>query len=120
MASDSSVGHTQLAVTFYRAQPVFKRLAAWLRKHGVTARKPIHELRKEFGSMVNRRYGLTAAKDLLRHADIGVTAGYYIDRPRKATIGLGALLATQHKGKKIIDFNDTVKHTDTTPPASSY
>jgi hypothetical protein len=45
-------------VTFpdqYRAKAVFERLSAWLRKHGVFARKPIHELRKEFGSMVNRK-----------------------------------------------------------------
>jgi integrase len=55
-----------------------------LRKHGVTARKPIHELRKEFGSMVNRKHGLTAAKDLLRHGDIAITAAYYIDSPRQA------------------------------------
>jgi integrase len=84
----------------YRAQAVFERLAAWLRNHGVTARKPILELRKEFGSMVNRKHGLTAAKDLLRHADIAITAAHYIDSPRKATSGLGALLATKRKGKK--------------------
>jgi integrase len=76
----------------YRAKEVFERLSGWLRDHGVTARKPIHELRKEFGSMVNRAHGLSAAKDQLRHADIGVTAAHYVDRPRKATSGLGALL----------------------------
>jgi integrase len=90
----------------YRAQPVFERLAVWLRAHGVTARKPIHELRKEFGSMVNRKHGLTAAKVLLRHADIGITAMHYIDSPRKATSGLGELLALSRKGKKIVEFKD--------------
>ena len=45
-----------------------ERLSAWLRKHGVTARKPIHELRKEFGSMINRKHGLSAASDQLRHS----------------------------------------------------
>ena len=54
-----------------------------VRNKGVTARKPIHELRKEFGSMVNRKHGLTAAKDLLRHADIAITAAHYIDRRDK-------------------------------------
>jgi hypothetical protein len=95
----------------YRAQAVFDRLAAWLRQHGVTARKPIHELRKEFGSMVNRKHGLASAKDLLRHADIAITASHYIDRPRKATSGLGAFLATKRKGKRIVDFKEaqTVK-----------
>jgi integrase len=95
----------------YRAQAVFERLSAWLRKHGVTARKPIHELRKEFGSMVNRKHGLSAAKDLLRHADVGITAAYYIDSPRKATSGLGALLATKRNGKKIVEFNEAAKTT---------
>jgi hypothetical protein len=28
--------------------------------------------------MVNRRHGLTAAKDFLRHADIAITAAHYI------------------------------------------
>jgi integrase len=76
----------------YRAQAVFERLSAWLRTKGVSAPKPIHELRKESGSMVNRAHGLTAAKDFLRHADIAITAAHYIDRPRQATSGLGALL----------------------------
>jgi len=90
----------------YRAQAVFERLSAWLRRHGITARKPIHELRKEFGSMVNRKHGLSAAKDLLRHGDISITAAHYIDEARKATSGLGALLATKRKGKKIIPMTD--------------
>jgi integrase len=95
----------------YRAQIVFERLADWLRKNGVTARKPIHELRKEFGSIVNKKHGLTAAKDLLRHADIAITASHYIDRARDATSELGALLvqASKRKGKKIVEFNDAAK-----------
>jgi integrase len=76
----------------YRAKEVFERLSAWLKAHGVTARKPIHELRKEFGSMINRKHGLSAASDQLRHSGIATTAACYIDRPRKATSGLGALL----------------------------
>ena len=91
----------------YRAQNVFERLSAWLRSKGVSAPKPIHELRKESGSMVNRKHGLTAAKDFLRHADIAITAAHYIDRPRQATSGLGALLATDRKGKKIVEFKHT-------------
>jgi integrase len=83
----------------YRAQGVFERLSAWLRSKGVSAPKPIHELRKESGSMVNRKHGLTAAKDFLRHADIAITAAHYIDRPRQATSGLGALLKAVDDGK---------------------
>jgi integrase len=92
----------------YRAKEVFERLSTWLRTHGVTARKPIHELRKEFGSMVNRRHGLSAARDQLRHGDIAITAAYYIDSPRKATSGLGALLnKPKRKRKKIVPFLDS-------------
>jgi integrase len=83
----------------YRAQVVFERLSAWLRSKGVSAQKPIHELRKESGSMVNRKHGLTAAKDFLRHADIAITAAHYIDRPRQATSGLGALLKAADAAK---------------------
>jgi integrase len=100
----------------YRAQAVFERLAAWLRKHGVSARKPIHELRKEFGSMVNRAHGLSAAKDLLRHADIAITASHYIDAPRLCTSGLGALLVSpKRKGKKIVEFKYAGKVVAATP-----
>ena len=89
----------------YRAQIVFDRLTAWLRSKGVSAQKPIHELRKESGSMVNRKHGLTAAKDFLRHADIAITAAHYIDRPRQATSGLGALLKAVDD-EKIISLNE--------------
>jgi integrase len=84
----------------YRAQATFERLIGWLKAHGVRSRKPIHELRKEFGSMVNRMHGLSAAKDLLRHADIQITASHYIDAPRKATSGLGPLLTG-----KVVEFD---------------
>jgi integrase len=91
----------------YRAKAVFDRLSNWLREHGVTALKPLHELRKEFGSMVNRAHGLSAAKDLLGHADIGITAAYYIDKPHQVTSGLGSLLEKpKRKGKKIVPFQD--------------
>jgi integrase len=89
----------------YRAQNVFDRLTAWLRSKGVQAPKPIHELRKESGSMVNRKHGLTAAKDFLRHADIAITAAHYIDRPRQATSGLGALLKAA-QDEKIITLKE--------------
>jgi hypothetical protein len=50
--------------------------------------------------MFNRKHGLTAAKDLLRHANIGITAQQYI-----AVSGdrwAGALLSTESEGRKII------------------
>jgi hypothetical protein len=46
------------------------------------------------------------ASDQLRHSGIALTAAYYIDRPRRATSGIGPLLETKRKGKKIIEFKD--------------
>ena len=94
----------------YRAQKVFKRLNAWLRKHGVTSQKPLHELRKECGSLVNRKHGLTAAKDVLRHGDIATTAGHYIDRQHRATSGLGSLLKATQDGKIVRIEQEPLAH----------
>jgi hypothetical protein len=59
----------------------------------VTAVKPLHELRKEFGSQVCAKYGIYAASRMLRHADIRVTAQHYLDTKERTPIGLGNLLA---------------------------
>ena len=76
----------------YRAQPDFDALTAWLRAKGVTAIKPLHELRKEFGSQLCAKYGIYAASRMLRHADIRVTAQHYLDTKERTPIGLGNLL----------------------------
>ena len=77
----------------YRAQPDFDALTAWLRSKDVTAIKPLHELRKEFGSQLCAKYGIYAASRMLRHADIRVTAQHYLDTKERTPIGLGKLLA---------------------------
>jgi integrase len=87
----------------YRSQVVFERLSAWLRSKGVSARKPIHELRKEFGSQLCEKHGIYAASRMLRHADIAITSQHYTDRPRQATSGLGALLAAV-ADKKVVQL----------------
>lgn len=60
----------------------------------MTALKPLHELRKEFGSQVCAKYGIYAASRMLRHADIRVTAEHYLDAKKRTPIGLGNLLST--------------------------
>ena len=65
--------------THYRAQRHFDFLTAWLRSKGVKAMKPLHELRKEFGSQLCAKYGIYAASRMLRHADIAITAQHYLD-----------------------------------------
>jgi integrase len=77
----------------YRAERTFTRLAAWLRKHGVNSQKPLHDLRKEAGSLLCQRAGILAASRFLRHADIAITSAHYAAEKERFTVGLGGLLA---------------------------
>ncbi len=65
----------------YRCERVFERLYSWLRAQGITAQKPLHELRKEYGALLCKRHGIFAASRLLRHSDIAVTNGHYAASP---------------------------------------
>lgn len=77
----------------YRAQRDYDALLAWLRGKGVTAIKPLHELRKEFGSQLCAKAGIYVASRMLRHADIAITAAHYLDQKERVTIGMGNLLS---------------------------
>ena len=77
----------------YRCQPVFERVTRWLAKHGVQGKKPLHLLRKEFGSRVCDRHGIYLASRSLRHSDVATTAAHYLDKKATATAGLGHLLS---------------------------
>jgi integrase len=76
----------------YRCQRHFDGVIAWLRAEGVNSNKPLHTLRKEFGSQMCAKHGIYAASRALRHADIAITSQHYLDRRRRATVGLGGLL----------------------------
>lgn len=76
----------------YRCEHHFKFVNSWLRKHRVKALKPLHTLRKEFGSLVVEKFGLVAAKSALRHASVEITMTYYVQDRREASTGLGSLL----------------------------
>ena len=80
----------------YRADAVFTRLNSWLRKHGVTARKPLHELRKELGSLVTAEHGIYAASRVLRHSTVATTAAHYADLKTRPTIAVGAWLKPEN------------------------
>ena len=58
----------------------------------ISARKPLHELRKELGALLASQDVIFAAQRVLRHAQISTTASYYTDKKRRITAGLGALL----------------------------
>ena len=76
----------------YRCQEVFDQLITWLRQNGVKGNKPLHTLRKEFGSQVCALHGVHAASRQLRHADIAITNMFYTDARKRALTGLGHLL----------------------------
>lgn len=82
----------------YRAEHHFKRLNTWLREHGVNADKPMHEMRKEFGALINARYGIYAASRALRHSQIAITVAHYTDKKERVTVGLGNLLTNSSNG----------------------
>ena len=91
----------------YRCDHHFKDLIDWLRKKDVDTRNPIHTLRKEFGSLVNQKFGLFAASAALRHSSIAVTREHYVDRKERIALNLTDLLPkkeekrnTANKAKK--------------------
>ena len=66
--------------------------------NGVSLNTPLHTLRKEYGSQINARYGLTAAQEMLRHADVAVTAAHYVENKQRSVLGFGHLL----KGERTV------------------
>jgi hypothetical protein len=75
----------------YRAEGVYDCLYKWLRKKGVTDRKPLHTLRKEFGSLINARFGLYATMTALRHSNIETTSSYYTDNKQRIALPLSEI-----------------------------
>ena len=59
---------------WYRCESVFAYLLGWLRGKGVQGIKPIHTLRRLYGSVLAERHGIHAASSGLRHADIRTTS----------------------------------------------
>jgi integrase len=99
------------AVTYqyYRCQETFKCLLDWLRTKGVQGNKPLHAMRKLYGSALADQHGLHAASSGLRHSDIRTTAEFYLNRSVKVTPGFGSAIS----GAKILNFTpelQTPKH----------
>lgn len=82
--------------SYYRANKTFKFLLSWLRSYQLAdgscpledVQKPLHELRKEVGAILTTRYGIYAAKTVLRHSDISTTASYYADQKTPVSVGI--------------------------------
>jgi integrase len=64
----------------------------WLRQQGIADNKPLHALRKEFGSIVCQTADLLTASKQLRHSSLAVTASVYVESRRKASPNIGAML----------------------------
>ena len=50
---------------------------------------------QRYGSQINARYGLTAASEMLRHADVVVTAAHYVENKQRSVLGFGHLLKSE-------------------------
>lgn len=70
----------------YRCREVFARLVEWLRAHRVTADKPLHELRKEFGSIIAAQADLFTASRMLGHSNLDVTQRFYAEQRQRVTV----------------------------------
>jgi integrase len=81
----------------YRCDSQFRELIDWLREKQVKTRNPIHTLRKEFGSLVNQKFGLFAASAALRHSSIAVTREHYVDRKERIALSLSDLLLKEEE-----------------------
>lgn len=73
----------------YRCDLKFAETVIWLRKKGVTADRPLHELRKEVGSLIAREHGIFAASRFLRHSDIRITSQVYVDKKQRILPSFG-------------------------------
>lgn len=65
----------------YRRGDVFRKASRWLRDHGIETAssrgKPLHRLRKQFGSEVATKFGLFICQKLLGHSSPVVTSKFY-------------------------------------------
>ena len=85
------------ARAYYRCKLIFDRLNEWMRSKGITANKPLHEMRKEIGALIATEHGIYAASRFLRHSDITTTARHYADHMARISVGLGKLLDAEVK-----------------------
>lgn len=79
------------ALRTYRCQEVFDEALAWLRQQGITANKPLHNLRKEVGAEIATEQGIYAAQGYLRHSQISTTEAMYADQKKRVTPGFGSV-----------------------------
>jgi integrase len=72
----------------------------WLHDNGVSGDRPIHVLRKEFGSIINAQSDIHAASSQLRHSNIATTSAIYADNRKRSTVAVGKMLGPKAKPPK--------------------
>lgn len=85
---------------YYRCNKTFERVTNWLRANGVRSDRPIHVLRKEFGSIINAQSDIFTASVQLRHSNIATTAAFYADNRRRSTVAVGTMLKSKKSQSK--------------------
>jgi len=76
----------------YRHGRAYRGLVDWLGKRGVVDKRPLHSLRKYFGSIVFTNLGIESAASYLGHADISLTYSTYASLTKKATVDMGSII----------------------------
>ncbi len=96
-----------------RCKATFDALSAWLKTKGVTARKPIHELRKEAGTILLKQgQPIESVSRYLGHSTIGITLAHYADlNKRRATVDMAALMPA---AAPVAEFPKQTHHQTTT------
>ncbi len=84
---------------YYRCQETFERVTSWLRNHGVTGDKPLHTLRKEFGSIICAAADIHTASRQLRHSNLATTAVFYADHRRRVSVPVTEMLTAPEASK---------------------
>jgi integrase len=90
---------------YYRADHLFDSLSGWLREKGIKSQRPLHTLRKEFGSLINEAHGIMAASKALRHGSLAVSSQFYVESRKRATSGLGSLLLPE-RDEKVVPWGE--------------
>lgn len=68
------------------------RAVSWLRGKGLDTDKPLHLLRKEFGSIIAEQADLFTASKALRHSSLSVTASVYVENRKRVAPDIDAML----------------------------
>ena len=107
------------ATQHYRGQGIFQRVTSWLRAHGVKGDKPLHNLRKEFGSIICASADIHTASRQLRHSTLATTASFYVDDRRRVTVPVEQMLNSPKKDNGQADAAPTAKSQTNTQTADA-